>query len=147
MSKISNFDYKMFDAARKVAHTSDFDVFHVGCVIVYKKHIIASAANTNKTNPTQKKYNRKYRKFNKGKGAILDKGHAEICALKSIPYPLQQSINWKEVKVYIFRVCRGKPLGQGLSRPCPSCLAAIKDYGIQNIYYTTDEGYCHERLV
>lgn len=147
MSKISKFDYKIFDLARQIAETSDFDIFHVGCVIVYKKHVIASAANTNKTNPTQKKYNRKYRNFKKGKGAILDKGHAEIRALNKIPYPLRQTINWKDVKIYTYRICKGKDLGQGISRPCPACRAAIKDYGIQNIYYTTDEGYCHERLV
>ena len=31
-----------------------------------------------------------------------------------------------------------------MSRPCPSCMAAIKDLGIRNIYYTTDDGFSHE---
>lgn len=34
----------------------------------------------------------------------------------------------------------------GMSRPCPSCMAAIKDLGIRNIYYTTNDGYIYERI-
>ena len=33
-----------------------------------------------------------------------------------------------------------------MARPCPSCMAAIKDLGIKNIYYTTNDGYSYERL-
>ena len=45
MANFSNFDHQMFAAARKVAKTSDFDSFHIGAVIVYKKHIIGAGAN------------------------------------------------------------------------------------------------------
>ena len=34
----------------------------------------------------------------------------------------------------------------GLSRPCPSCMAAIKDLGIRYVYYTTNYGYAYEKL-
>lgn len=145
MSKISNFDMKMFDAARRVALQSDFDNFHIGCVIVYKKHIIASACNTNKTSPKQKKYNRK-RDFNKSSKPTKHSMHAEIRALSLIPYPLQQTINWREVSVYTYRICRGKRLGHGLARSCAGCMAAIKDLGIQDMYYTTDTGFCYEKI-
>lgn len=145
MSKISNFDMKMFDAARRVALQSDFDNFHIGCVIVYKKHIIASACNTNKTSPKQKKYNRK-RNFNKSSKPTKHSMHAEIRALSLIPYPLQQTINWREVIVYTYRICRGKRLGHGLARSCVGCMAAIKDMGIKKIYYTTDDGFAMEEL-
>lgn len=146
MSKISNFDYRMFEMARKVAEESDFSTFHVGCVIVYKKHIIASASNSKKTNPMQKKYNRKYREFNKSNKPVVDSVHAEIAALNSIPYPVGQNINWREVKVYVYRVCKGKRLGAGMARCCPACLHAIKDKGIQHLYYSTDDGFAYERL-
>ena len=33
-----------------------------------------------------------------------------------------------------------------MARPCNACLAAIKDLGIRNIYYTTDDGFVHEKL-
>lgn len=145
MSKISNFDMKMFDATRRVALQSDFDNFHIGCVIVYKKHIIASACNTNKTSPKQMKYNRK-RNFNKSSKPTKHSMHAEIRALSLIPYPLQQTINWREVSVYTYRICRGKRLGHGLARSCAGCMAAIKDMGIKKIYYTTDEGFAMEEL-
>lgn len=145
MAKFSNFDYRMFDAARRVALQSDFDNFHIGCVIVYKKHIIASACNTNKTSPKQKKYNRK-RNFNKSSKLTKHSMHAEIRALSLIPYPLQQTINWREVSVYTYRICRGKRLGHGLARSCAGCMAAIKDMGIKKIYYTTDEGFAMEEL-
>ena len=146
MTKFSKFDMKMFDAARRVALQSDFDCFHVGCVVVYKKHIISSACNTNKTNPTQKKYNRKYRKFNHDKKGILDKAHAEIKSLSQIPYPIEQNLNWRDVSVYIYRICEGKPLGMGLARPCPACMAALRDKGVRKIYYSGDDSFIYEEL-
>lgn len=33
-----------------------------------------------------------------------------------------------------------------MARPCLSCMAAIKDIGIKDIYYTTNDGYSYERL-
>lgn len=30
--------------------------------------------------------------------------------------------------------------------PCPSCMAAIKDLGIKDIFYTSNDGYVHERI-
>lgn len=141
---LKKFDYRMFEKARQVAATSTFKQFNLGCVIAYKGHIIATGANSNKTHPTQKKYNKKYRTFNKSDKPINDSTHAEIMALSSIPYPLEHSINWREVKVYVYRVCRGKRLGQGMARPCPACMAALKDKGIKHIYYTTDDGFAME---
>ncbi len=35
--------------------------------------------------------------------------------------------------------------GLGMARPCPACMAAIKELGIKNIYYTTDNGYAYEK--
>lgn len=145
MAKFSRFDYRMFDVARRVAQESDFENFHIGCVVVYKKHIISSACNTNKTSPKQKKYNRK-RNFNKSNKPTKHSMHAEIRALSLIPYPLQQTINWREVKIYVYRICKGKPLGHGLARSCSGCMAAIKDLGIQKLFYTTDDGFAMEEL-
>lgn len=33
-----------------------------------------------------------------------------------------------------------------LARPCPSCMAAIRDIGIKHVYYTTDDGYAYEKI-
>lgn len=144
--KISKFDYAMFDKAREVAKKSTYDGYSLGCVIVYKKHIIGEGANSNKSHPRQKKYNRKYRTFLKTEKPINDLGHAEILALCDIPYPIGQNIDWKEIKVYVFRISPGKSLGQGMARPCKACMAALRDKGIRNLYYTTDTGYAYEKI-
>lgn len=34
----------------------------------------------------------------------------------------------------------------GLARPCPACMAMIKNLGIKKIYYTTDDGFAFEQL-
>lgn len=145
MSKINNFDEKMFLAARKIAETSDFETFHMGCVIVYKKHIIGAAANSDKTHPMQAKYNR-YRKFNKTKNGIKHSVHAEIAAINSVSYIVGKDIDWTKVKIYIYRISNGRESGHGMSRPCAACRAALKDIGIKNVYYTTDEGYAYEKF-
>ena len=145
--KMKKSDYRWFNEARKEAEQSDFNNVHVGCVIVYKGHVIGQGHNTNKSCPEQKQYN-KYRNFNpnpKGK-PIIHSTHAEISAIKSIPYPVKQSIYWKDVSIYIYRICVGKDLGYGLSRPCEGCMNAIKDFGIHNIYYTTNDGFAYERV-
>jgi len=33
-----------------------------------------------------------------------------------------------------------------MARPCAGCMAAIRKFGIKNVYYTTDMGYAYERL-
>ena len=53
-------------------------------------------------------------------------------------------IDFGKVKLYVYRIRKDQPYG--LSRPCPSCMAAIRDIGIKDIYYTTDNGYAYERM-
>lgn len=141
---ITKFDRKMFKLAKEVAETSSFEPHHLGCVIVYKKHVIAVGANSHKSHPAQKMYN-SYRNFTKGPGAINHSLHAEMAALMSIYYPIAEQIDWKQVKVYTYRICKSKKFG--MARPCAACMAALQDYGVRHIYYTTnDNSYCYERL-
>lgn len=143
---LTKFDKKMFKVAKEVAKTSNFKEHHLGCVIAYKRHIIAVGANSNKTHPTQCLYNA-YRSFMESKTPIKHSLHAEIDALMSIPYPVAQKIDWKKVKIYVYRICNGKNKKVGLAKPCEGCMAAIKDFGIRHLYYTTDEGgYAYIRL-
>ena len=145
MSGITNFDEKMFAAARKEAEKSDFESFHMGCVIVYKKHIIGSASNSDKTHPMQAQYN-KYRKFNKTKNGIKHSIHAEIAAITSVPYIIGREVEWSKVSIYIYRICPGKPGQYGLARPCVGCMQALRDLGIRHIYYTGEGSYIYEQL-
>lgn len=130
-------DYKYFQKARQAAIISNYYKTHVGCVAVYQGNIIGIACNCNKTHPTQQFYN-KYRKQCDYMPAKL---HAEINCINSIK---NLNIKFSKVKLYIYRIRKDQPFG--ISRPCPSCMAAIKDLGIRDIYYTTNDGYVHERI-
>lgn len=134
-------DYKYFSKARQAATISDYSNIHVGCVAVYQGNIIGIGCNCNKTHPSQKYYNR-YRSRNHHKtDELLPKLHAEINCINSIKH---LNIHFQKVKLYIYRIRKDQLYG--LSRPCPSCMAAIRDLGIRNIYYTTNYGYVHERV-
>lgn len=130
-------DYRYFNKARQAAVISSYYKTHIGCVAVYQKNVIGVGYNCNKTHPTQKKYN----KYRKSSDSMLPKLHAEINCINSIRH---LDINFSKVKLYIYRIRKDREFG--LSRPCPSCMAAIKDLGIKDIYYTTNDGYVHERI-
>ena len=132
---LSNTDYKYFDKAHQIATISDYKKTHVGCVAVYQGQVIGLGCNCNKTHPVQKKYNR-YRK-----DLMLPKLHAEISCLNQIKH---LDINFSKVKLYIYRIRKDQPFG--MARPCPSCMAAIRDSRVRNIFYTTNDGYAHEKL-
>ena len=127
-------DFRFFDKAKQVAKISDFKKIHIGCVAVYQGQIIGVGCNTNKTHPLQAQYNRL-----RNDKWIRHSVHAEIACLNQIK---NMNLKWSKVKLYIFRTRSDKPFG--MSRPCPACMAAIKDMGIKNIYYTSDEGYIYE---
>ena len=134
---LSNTDYKYFQKAHQIATISDYKKTHVGCVAIYQGQVIGLGCNCNKTHPAQKFYN----KYRNPSDSLLPKLHAEISCLNQIKH---LNINFAKVKLYIYRLRKDQPYG--LSRPCPSCMAAIKDLGIRDIYYTTNEGYSYERL-
>lgn len=133
----TNADYKYFDKARQVAHISDYNKCHIGCVAVYQGQIIGLGCNCNKTHPTQKFYN----KYRKSSDDLLPKLHAEISCINQIK---NLEITFSKVKLYIYRIRKDRPCG--LARPCPSCMAAINDLGIKHIYYTSNNGYAYEKL-
>lgn len=130
-------DYKYFYKAGQSAQLSSYHKSPTGCIAVYHGNIIAAGCNCNKTHPTQKFYNR----FRETPNTLPPKLHAEISCINSIK---NLNIDFSKVKLYICRIRRDQPFG--LSRPCPSCMAAIKDLGIRDIHYTTNDGYTHERI-
>lgn len=132
---LTDHDIKLFDKARKIASISDFAKIHVGCVAVYHGKIIGVGCNTNKTHPVQKYYNQ----FRDSSETFIPKLHAEINCLNQIK---NFNINFSKVRLYIYRIRKDQPYG--MSRPCPSCMAAIKDLGIREIYYTTNDGFVCE---
>ena len=134
---ITKNDYKYFNKARQTATISDYYKIHIGCIAVYKGNVIGVGCNCNKTHPKQKFYN----KYRIQSDSMLPKLHAEINCINSIK---NLDIKFSKVRLYIYRIRKNQLFG--LSRPCPSCMAAIKDLGIKDIYYTTNDGYVHEQI-
>lgn len=130
-----------FKKAKSMTELSDFNKIHIGCVAVYSNKIIGVGYNTYKTHPTQKEYDDKYRILDKGNNiSNLHSLHAEISCLTSI----KKDIPWDKVEIYIYRKMSKRPFG--MARPCPACMAMIKDKGIKHIYYTTNDGFAYEQL-
>lgn len=71
---------KNFEVARGVSQLSDFSRTKIGCIVVDGKRILSSGYNSNKTNPTQQRYNH-YRNIDVRFPA---KVHAEVSALNSL---------------------------------------------------------------
>lgn len=145
---INSFDKRMFYQAYLEAKKSDFYRFHVGAVITYKGHIIGRGHNSNKTHPMQQEYNLRYRKFNniKNGDCVKHSVHAEISAISSISYLVGKEVDFSKAKIYVYRICKGKRLGFGNSRPCPACAHALMDVGIKHCYYTDDMGLSYVEL-
>ena len=136
---LSQSDCRYFKKAYQVASISGYRKVHVGCIAVYCGNIIGIGCNTNKTHPIQKYYNR-YREPD-CISTCAPKLHAEINCINSIKH---LDVNFSKVKLYVYRIRKDRP--HGIARLCPSCMAVIKDLGIKDIYYTTNDGYVHERL-
>lgn len=129
-------DAAFFNAAKAMARLSDFNKFHVGCVVTNGHHIISSGYNTVKSHPLQKKMNA--RRFSEDTSHSL---HAEISALSHIMN--KKDIDWKNCSVYVYReLLNGE---KGMAKPCKSCEALIRSLGIKKIYYTTNNGFGEER--
>lgn len=128
-----------FNIAKKMSQMSTFNKSRAktGCVIVLGHRIISSGFNQEKTSTIQRKYNKV--RFNE---ETPHKLHAEISAL--IPLLNNKDINFSKVKIFTYRERVDHSLGK--SRPCASCMTLIKELGIRDLYYTTDDGYCHERI-
>ena len=108
---IRNSDEKYFEKARQAALLSNFKRTNIGCVAVYKGHIIAIGCNVCKTHPMQKKYNR-YRKPRYMDRERIPGIHAEMHCLKVIQH---MDINFSKVKLYIYRIRKDQPHGLSLS--------------------------------
>ena len=135
---MTKFDKKFFEVARCVSQLSDFSRTKVGCIVVDGKRILSSGYNSNKTNPTQQRYNY-YRNIDVRFPA---KVHAEVSALNSLIG--KKEIDFSRLKVFVYRELKdGTP---ACARPCASCIRLIRDLGISKIFYTTRDGFVEEHL-
>ena len=136
-------DSHLFQLARECSLKSDYTGggrAHIGAVISYKGTVLAKGWNSDKTHTVQSKYN-VYRYKDSGNKYLPPKVHAEAAALQKIKY---LDIDFSKIKLYVYREFSDGHIAN--CRPCPSCMAAARELGIKHIYYTTNDGYCHEEL-
>ena len=101
---------------------------------------VSENCNSNKTHPTQQKFN-KFRRF-KNNEFPFHKVHAEIAAIEGIRHI---DVDWRKVTLFIYREYKdGNP---ALARPCPACMHLIREKGIREVVYTaeTPSGYKIEK--
>ena len=127
-----------FDAACAVSQLSDFPRVKIGACAVYKHRIISSGYNQTKTHPLQKRMNR-----HRFSDDTMHSQHAEINCLSQLIG--RRDIDFKDVSLYIGRTLADGSLGT--CRPCPGCMALIRELGIRHIYYTTEDSYVYEELI
>lgn len=129
-----------FQHAMAAAEMSSFGRARVGCIVADGKRILSAGFNSTRSHPLQARYD-SYRTFRAGHN-VPHCLHAEIAALA--PLIDDQSIAWNRVELYVARIY--KDGSAALSRPCPACRRLIMDLGIRNLFYTSDIGYCHEKI-
>lgn len=129
-----------FNVAKQVSRLSTYTGTNakIGCAVVYKHRVISTGCNSDKAHPLQAKYN-----IYRFTVPSVHKAHAEVSAL--ILLINRNDIDFSKAKLFLYREKQNKTLG--LSRPCKSCMKLINDLGIKDIYYTTENGYCHESLI
>lgn len=128
------------DCAKTATYTGPSKV-KLGCVAVYHGTVLAKGCNTDKTHTSQAKYN--YLRYDEDRSTRYypPKIHSEVSVLSKIKY---LDIDFSKVILFVAREYKsGAP---ALARPCASCMALIKEYGIHTICYTTDDGYAIEHL-
>lgn len=131
-------DTKLFQVARSLARTSNHSKARIGAVIVQDREILSVGVNGVKSHPLQQKYNR-FRFVDDNAKHLM---HAELDAI--VKSKLDTSNN-KRTSIYVYRDMADHQHGK--SRPCAGCLHALKDYNINHIFYTTDDGFVYEQLI
>lgn len=127
--------------ARNACYYSDFMKARLGAVLIYKGKVVSVGWNSNKTSPLQKDLNR-FREFEVDCGEAHHTIHAEVACLNKA---IDLGIDWSRASLFICRI--KKDGSRGLAKPCVGCQTFIRNLGIKNVYYTTnDNGWCFERM-
>jgi deoxycytidylate deaminase len=124
---------KIFQTLEEVAIKSNVGWAKLASAVVYKNRIISIGVNSYKSHPFQ-------RRFASNKDAIFL--HAETSAIHSALRIMDTHDDLSDCDIY---VCRMKHLGpnldfvSGMAKPCMGCSRAIAEFGIRNVFYTTDD--------
>ena len=131
---------RYFDMAKVASTHSDHRDYRLGAVAIYRGGILATGYNSNKTSPVQKQYNRA-RGYDVEASNAYNNLHAEVACLSKIRY---LDIDFSKVTLYVYR--GHKDGTKAMARPCPACRKMIKDMGIKEVWFTTEDGYGYEYM-
>lgn len=131
--------HRYLDMAKEASKQSDFIKHHLGAVAIYRGSLLATGCNSCKTSPLQKKYNHEREYMVEASFANTNSTHAEMACLSKIRY---LDIDFSKVKLYVYR--EHKNGVKALARPCPACQKMIRDMGIKEVWYTTENGFGYE---
>lgn len=125
--------------AKEVSVQSDFGKHKLGAVAIYHGSLLATGYNSCKTSPVQKRYNKERDYKVEAEYKNTNCVHAECSCLSKLRY---LDIDFSKVKLYVYR--QHKNGVKALARPCPACRKMIKDMGIKEVWYTTEDGFGYE---
>lgn len=135
---------RYFKFARAAAKFSDYHGTRsapaIGAVAVYKGSIVAEACNTNKTSTLQARYN----VYRYEPADTPCKAHCETQLIQRLRWKFGDSLDWSKLHIYLYREYKDGSLAP--SRPCPSCMAMLRDFHIKKVMYTTEDGYVEEKF-
>ena len=128
---------RCYEIARKSSLNSDFVPHKLGAVAVYGNKVLALGWNSNKTSSLQARYN-----YERGFDGHIYRSplHAEMMVINKIRY---LDIDFSRVKLFIWRG-KHSPL---LSKPCAACERAIRDLGINKVFYTGNNSFVNETYI
>lgn len=133
---------RYFKLAKNASEMSDYkkDNIRIGAIIVRKNKIIGVGWNSKKSSPIQKIYNVHRTTEDRQYDVELQSNciHAETSAICDALRRYNGNLN--KCSIFIYRT------NKGLCKPCSACSKMLKDYGINNIYYTNgNNGFNYER--
>lgn len=133
---------RYFDLAENASCCSDFHgtkKVKLGSVLIYKGKVMSVGWNTDKSSPIQKQFNA-LRDLDTTQCTVRHGTHSEmLCLIRA----KDLEIDFSKASLFTYRKKRDGTAGN--AKPCPACAEYIKQLGIKNIYYTTDEGYAYEK--
>lgn len=139
---------RFFNLARNCSKLSDYNKknVHIGAIIVYKNKVIANGYNTSKTSPIQYKYNKYRELITKNTRAYIADDHLPTihAEMKCLIDTKDMDIDWSKAHMFIYRESCGHTR---MCKPCPSCTKALRDRGIKNIWYTTEDGFVYKNIL
>jgi tRNA(Arg) A34 adenosine deaminase TadA len=113
--------------AQEFFNTRPWKRKQMAAVFINGKQMVGSF-NSEKTHPISAKYRTPW-----------SRSHAELKVLKQLRGDLSSGV------LYIYRHRASGEFGQ--ARPCPGCMAYIRDRGVRKVVYTTPDGYAVEKVL